>query len=381
MKLYDSKHLVEYIYSSYSQIELFSFYLGISTNAITWCLHKKSNKIRNPLRPSDDVPSLGFLFFKVKDSDTIKRLRMKDWGDSYFNFDIFDLVGHIINKNPRNSEEFISICDHIINTFNRDKLDFAQDERFYSTYAGNINGITVFVREFNKQDINYWSRFYISDFKQERIYAVETAFMNEKCIYNYRVNDPCYGYLDSVADDVQYWTLYFPKRKKKDKHPRFITNINYTIKDASFLRKTPYLIITKAKKEAALFRAFQNHPLYTIGVSLKDMFSICYMSESEVIAEDLAQVLLQEYDKVFINSDGDRQGVKCARAHMKYGFIPLIFSNGFLGTFNYKAKDLGDYNYRYGVANTFLLILEVLKILNIYDASSYISPDGERIRF
>jgi len=86
----------------------------------------------------------------------------------------------------------------------------------------------------------------------------------------------------------------------------------------------------------------------------------------------LANALRDQYT-VYTNPDGDRQGIICARYHLdKFGFVPLIFSKGFLRSFNYRAKDFGEYVVKYGKHNAFMLFLEVLTVLEIYDFTDVI---------
>lgn len=368
--LTSKKSLVSYIYTQFSQIALFSFYLKIRVDTIEYCLGNKKRKIRNPIRPSDDTPSLGFLFFKSKYGP---KLRMRDWGDSRYNFDIIDLVGYLINKDSSKTNDFLFICEHIIKTFDPASV-LAQDASSYSEYIPEVEGINVFTRDFTLKDISFWDRrgLNVSDLQAEGIYAVETAFSGETCIYNYKYSDPCYAYFDSVAGDIQYWELYFPNRNKKGKLPRHYTNINYHLKDLRFIRSTKYLLITKGKKEAALIRSLFKNPPIDVPVDLYNLISVIRFSSESVMLDESSAKALNERFEVYINTDGDRQGVVCARYHsVRYGFKPLLFSNGFLGSRNYKVKDLDEFCIKYGRINTFLLILEVLTILGIYDFTDY----------
>ena len=124
--------LKEFILLNYDQEQLFAKYMGLPIAEITECILDRAYKITNPLR-IDKNPSLGFYY------DSKNKLRCWDYAVSIYRFDIFDLVGYLINTDSNNATGFVKICNTIIRgtTFNVTKkeisviIDLIEDD-FYN---------------------------------------------------------------------------------------------------------------------------------------------------------------------------------------------------------------------------------------------------------
>ena len=369
MLLGNSLHLTKIIFDSYSQIDLFAHYLNIPSARIEYCLEHRSHSINNPLRV-DSNPSLSFAYFK---SNAGPKLRMRDWGDSSYNGDIFDLVGSILNLNPSKKMDFINICEHIITSRNTDMLISRDDSQYKEIVADKtIDKIEVVTRSFTNNDYTYWLRNGVIKemLEHHRVYCIDYAYLNGDCIYVHKSSDVCYGYLDFRYQDTDMWELYFPSRKhlkvktKGLRTARFITNDGNNLRSLYNMSGADVLLITKSKKDVmALDSLFYNHSnrFYNIYNSDKFIDIINFKSETVTLTSNEIEILTNNYEHIYLNPDFDKTGIALARKHLDlYGLKSLFFTNGKGGTFDFKAKDPSEFILKHGDSALVNIILGLI---------------------
>lgn len=306
----------DFILNNYSQVELFSKYMGINEGDILNCIHN-NKRVKNVLRNEENA-SLTFTFYDNK-------LRMHDYGANEYRGDIFDLVGLLIGQSSNNRQGFINICKYIISNGN-------------ITTIAKVNPIAKKDREiiikvtgknFNTSDFDFWMVGLHTTpdlLNKEGIYSLLSAivYSNNEELYNYhyKYDNPCYAYFFDSVNDKNLIKLYFPNRTKKE--VRYITNNKYNFEGINALYKSDYLVITKGYKERVILR---NYLPYNYCVTN-------FSSESVLLTRDQLAGLLTVYKKIFINVDYDTTGIvnafyHCYRAnlHNVKKVIPIFINN------------------------------------------------------
>ena len=310
----DNTSLKHFILNNYSQVELFSKYMGVVEGDILNCIHN-NKRVINPMR-MEETASLTFNYYQGK-------LRMHDYGSILYRGDIFDLVGIIINENSYNRNGFINICKHIINDSDTSNIGLTPTIK----YAKKEKTLIEFTyRNFTDFDTRFWLvgiHMDLSLLAKENVYAVENATiythkngMYTASYYNHSSKDPCYAYFFDVIEKENLIKLYFPLRDKT--RTRFITNSKYNFEGINRLYKTDYLVITKSYKDRLILRTY-----------LPSNYCVTnFTSEAIRLPEEQGLAFKTTYKAIFINTDMDSQGICNAYWHyFKYKFIPIFIEN------------------------------------------------------
>jgi len=348
--------LKSYILENLSQIEVFSKMLNLPESEIESCLN--GEYILNTIR-GEDNPSVRMKYVLDRTTGRTKIL-MTDFGDRRYSGDCFDLMGIILGVNPVDSKGFVQVCKAILNLQTYKKFLCEKDVKI--TPKGIID-ISFIPRPWYNEDEQWCSAFGLTSVSMQAIvncYPVETAYIGKPTpSYTYRATDPCYAYVIGKYRNNNLIKLYFPKRKKGGKYPRFITNNPFPFDDLSPFRNADILVLVKSLKDKAvlineLFSTMTFPKLFEGGVKL-DVRSVS--SETDNITEMQARVLQGMYRMIVTCFDFDRQGCHTAYLYRKqYGFIPMMLTNGkFNSAFNYGAKDLTEYRMKYGIKTLYLL--------------------------
>ena len=186
--------------------------------------------------------------------------------------------------------------------------------------------ISIKKKEWSKEDKLYWTSYNLNSSILAKFFvcSCEFAFIDNKIIYSYKKDDPCYSYYFGNNK----FKLYFPNRQEF----RFITNTNKDIiQGFHLLPKTgDTLIITKSYKDVMV--------LYSLGYN-----SISPQSENTKIDNKVIDDLNNRFKNIYSLYDFDYAGIKGANQLRKHNIKPLFLTNGRFKTINYKAKDISDY--------------------------------------
>lgn len=322
--------LKEFILANIDQISIFSKYFGISEEEIRYNINSKNDRIRNPLR-IDKHPSLSFRYYGDK-------LICRDFADGRFRGDVFEVVGYILNKNCKVSNDFNYICNDIILKCLKDiknNIEFNISEQEHINKKNLI--ISFDIRTPNKLDYNYWEQYGI---KKENIntklFVVDRYKLNDwQTPYRYSGSDPCYAY----NVNPNKYKLYFPYRNKHKM--KFITNNKCPIECLHQLVNTDYIVLIKGYKDKILCEQICKEK------GINNILFLPAASETIVLPEDIYNILISHSNskKIFTIFDTDAAGINAAQSlQSKYGIIPIYFTNTF------KSKDpsdmVKDYSYR-----------------------------------
>lgn len=348
-----NNHLTkDYVLSKVSQITIFNVYFDIPIKVINHCI-ETGELIRSPLR-EDSHPTCGFRY------DNRGKLKFRDfagyfWGDC---FDAVALVVSVIEKrqlNISNKKDFFAVLQHIAFTFKDIFYGTEKDEVLLNNIKGSISlirkqkpNIELVVRQWNKDDIRYWSQFNIPIQLLNIcfVYPIDQYYIDRKVNpepkYYYNTSDPCYAYwLGNDRHGNRNIKLYFPKRSKNT-GSRFICNCNI-LEGLPNINKTKsdIIIITKSTKDriSIIANLIRISSLY--GQNYKNNIHIVNIPHETYKLRDIEYNYLQS----LLNTDGiiaslmdnDRTGMCEARyLRNKYKIIPIMIPK------EYKAKDFAE---------------------------------------
>lgn len=358
--------LKSYILENLSQIEIFAKMLGVLESEIETCL--SGEPILNSIR-GERTPSVHMRYVQDKSTNRTK-IQMRDFGDRRYSGDCFDIMGIILGVDATDNKGFVQVCKAILNLQTYKKFLSESDVKI--TPKGIID-ISFIPRPWLYEDEKWCTAFGLTPNAMETIvkcYPVEIAYIGKATpSYNYRVNDPCYAYLIGRYRNTNLIKLYFPKRKRGGKYPRFITNNPFPFDDLTPFKKYDVLVLTKSLKDKAvlvneLFHTKAFIKIFNEGVTL-DVRSVS--SETDNITEVQARLLQGMYGMIVTCFDFDRQGCYTSALYRRqYGFIPMMLTNGkFNSTFNYGAKDITEYRTNFG-DNTLSLLEDAIYALTIH---------------
>lgn len=302
------KSLKDYILNDLNQISIFSKYFDITESDIQHSITFKI-KLSNPLR-NDPNPSLIFKSYTDK-------IVARDFGDPNYCGDVFEVVGYIIDKDCRDSKDFIDICKHIINngTVARIKVDKTDkiEEPTIIEYTD---------REFNNNDFRYFAQYclpkeiVIASYICIKSYSINGIQSN----YIYKPSDPCYAYINN-PNSIK---LYFPLRSKKQK--RFITNNRIPIELINTLTKKDFTVLIKAYKDKRMMD-------YVCSLlNINNINFIPVASESARLDISIITLLRNYTNKdIFTMFDIDRCGLESSIYYRdNYGFKNIFISNDYI---------------------------------------------------
>lgn len=370
-----SKLSKQNILNKISQVTIFSTYLNLSDKLVQYCIDT-GELICSPLR-YDEHPTCGFKY------DNRGKLKFKDFS-GFFWGDCFDLVAFIMSKmynttidvNDRN--DFIKILRHITFTFKDIFYGKEKDINLINDINNTIINIKndkpiieLVVREWNKNDENYWNQFGVSlqFLNINFIYPIEQYYINRKINpnpkYFYDIKDPCYGYnLGRDKNGVYNIKIYFPKRHKGE--TRFITNCNH-LEGIYNLNRNNYdiIVLTKSTKDRVSLGSaiYRNVSLY--GGTIKSLIGCIN------IPHETYKLRQNEYDwlKSKLNNNGiivslmdnDNTGKKEAIwLHNNYNIKPILIPK------EYNSKDFSELVSKNTLDKVNDLLLQTIKYIN-YD--------------
>ena len=364
MNILTKTSLTNEIFSNLNQVAVFSKYTGIPEYEITKCLNNKNKKTNNILR-IDNSASLGFMWALDKRTGEHK-IKMYDFADSYWRGDIIDIVGKLLQLNPCNNMEFVKICEHIITNSNSETSLFHNTNVKAFKPNRDITQFGVEIRPFTNKDLEYWKRRGLdkTDLEKGLVFAINSYWVlpNDTLSYHYSPKDVCYGYLLDNIKGVSIWKFYFIHRGRDgDNRSRFITNNQYPLESFNELVPADILFITKSRGDKLITRKlFTQGFLFSTGERTITVTN--FTSESVRLTKTISNWIYSNYKIVFINTDFDREGIRCAQYHKKeYDMIPLFLTNGKYGTMDYGAKDIKDYIYKFGEHKSIDLINSVIE--------------------
>lgn len=320
----------DYILDNIDQTFIYSYYLQVPQEDIQYNIFHPNEKVRNPLR-NDQHPSLSFKYYGNK-------LICKDFGDSRFRGDVFEIAGYILNKNCRNSEDFIYICNDIMLNCNRNlqhNLNVVNCEQ--ELINKESLQIDIDTRHPNKIDYTYWELFGIrKENLNKKVFVCDRYRLNGwQTPYRYSGTDPCYAYLVNP----NRYKLYFPYRNKHAR--KFITNNRSPIECLHEIKYIDYICLIKGYKDKILLEQMCEDK------GINNILFLPAASETVVLPQDIYDIL-KRYSlsgKIFTMFDTDAVGIKSAKQlQEQFGTIPIYFTS------NYKSKDpsdmVKDYSYK-----------------------------------
>lgn len=340
-----------YILSKISQELIFSTYFNIPIETVQHCI-KTNELIVSPIR-DDNHPTCGFRY------DPSGRLRFRDFA-GYFWGDCFDAVALVISKaygrefNVNKKQDFVHILKHISLTFKDIINNETKDPNIITKIEDGISKlkkdkpiIDLVVREWNKDDVAYWTKFGISikDLNINFVYPVDQFYINRKQNpepkYYYDEKDPCYAYyLGKGNDNINNYKLYFPKRTK-DSHSRFICNCNHLEGILNLTeRDYTHIVITKSTKDRiALGSALRYYTSLYRGSNIK--IGVINIPHETYRLREIELNWLKDklrFDGEIVTfMDNDRTGMmEAIYFNKEYGFKPILIPK------EYGAKDFAE---------------------------------------
>lgn len=326
----------EYILDHVSELQILSEFLGVAASEIEYCL-ERGHLIKSPLRP-DASPTCGFYI------GSGNRIRFNDFA-GHFQGDCFDVVGYIYHLNPSVKQEFGKIKDIIAKYFGLHyytKFSKVQIKKFKKELKKRPpTKIDVRVRAWVKDDVRYFTSQGISikALNHYEVKPVTLAWVNGRLIYQYTSKDPCYVYYHGVLKGYSQFKLHFPAREKN----RFITNTQRLFGLNKIKKAKAGVLIKSAKDTVAAF----NLGFEAVGLP----------NETRVISSDEFNVVSSYWDDIYCMTDFDYTGIRLAIKLRKFfGIKPLFLTNGRYNTLNFEAKDITDYNQKFGIGQTRKLV-------------------------
>ena len=326
------------------QARIFSLYLDISVEDINNATMHSSNKVINNHR-GERSPSMGFRYYGSK-------LICRDFGDIRYSGDVFELVGYILNKRSSEPNDFIDICNHILQTYhsNCNKV-INKDYEIIDRHNGIITTIETEDRPLQKRDFDNYSKFgilrstveqYVVPVRRYIINGVPTGYKNS-------YSDPCYKY----TSNHKFLKLYFPNRHKSSKYPRFITNNPLQIEDLTDIQNSIDLLLVKSIKDKMLIKQM----LSQFKIESDDIQILTASSEFCKLDHRIVDMFKTKITgSIYSMFDADNAGLtamKCLQE--EYDYKPILFSTD--------AKDPTDYARAFGYNNTLEQFKNILDII------------------
>lgn len=292
------------------------------------------------IRAKDNNPTFGFKY------SSNGKLRCRDFGASGFWGDCFDVVARYLKIDSKDGKSFYFILHTIAKDFkihkyvdNKELVKYDKITNEFFKAKKRVKPKLVFkivFRAINYHDKSYWSKFNISPklLTIGKVYFAQEIFISYnrtdfKKVYTYNPKDPSYCYYGGKDNNgISNWKIYYPLRKKSE--GKFHSNSSF-LQGEHLLQPARVCVITKSYKDVLAFKS--------IGLQ-----SCAPSAESILINKNQYFKLSSYYDFLVSCMDYDRAGMRMAQLMRKtYGITPIMFTNGYYNTFNYKAKDLSEY--------------------------------------
>lgn len=298
----------------YNQIEILSFYTGLSTDTIYKAI-LNNTAIKSPFR-QDANPSVKIIVTNTKYG---KKLFFKDLANSYYDKDLFDIVGFYIKKSTKNKKEFVEIIDELYSRFiiktNNIFIDNVLDS-INVKHKSLIDCDTIDdkskvefdfkLRDANKDDFEYWNQYNLPlDYVASQNYMFVDSFkyiIDGEILetgYKYHFRNPCYAYYSGTTNGIDEFKLNFPFAGK-DK--RFRTNIKTVIECLYDIQEANNLIIVKSRKDA-IYLKYYIHKQNIKGTSVVNV-----RSENVKFTEEYIRLVKNISNNRTVFFDGDTVG-------------------------------------------------------------------------
>lgn len=324
------------LFSEYSEVQIFEFYLGRSV--------EYGVPMLSPFR-AEKKPSCNF--FMNREGKTLfidfgenKSLSAVDFVMRMFHLDYGGAVNKIYSDLRKSN----------IQSYAPKQAKVVEAQREYTTNRL----MYVEARNWSDKDLEYWGEFGIDKSTLDKFEIIPARFVwvDDKMIYRESTNDPCYAYR---LGDLEY-KLYFPNRGKssEDIRARFICNCPGRVQGYDQLPESgDFLIITKSMKDVMLFWIF--------GIN-----AVAPQAESYIIPKAFVVEMLLRFEKVICLFDFDYAGVVGAnRLKRAHNIQPIFLTNGRFKSSVYGAKDFSDFYKLSGKKAATALVDYTKSILNL----------------
>ena len=306
---------LEELLTKVTEYDIYASYLG----------HFKVGMIYNSPFRKDKNPSFGCYY-----SRKTRELLFKDHGSGECG-NVIKFVSLITGYTNYND-----ILMEIVN-----KLKITNNTKRITTTVPELKETVIGVvkQPFTKVDLEYWSRFCISEptLKIFEVSSIKYYLSNGVVKGIYNEFNPMFAY--------RVYNKYKIYRPLGNKHVKWRSNL--TEVDIQGYKQLPangdVLIITKALKDVMC--------LYEMGIA-----AIAPQSESSFIPDNALQDVLKRFKRVYINFDRDAPGVRYLRKiSLKTGLPTILVHKKF------KSKDLSDAIASNGIEQVKEWLLNVLK--------------------
>ena len=290
---------------------------------------------RSPIR-DDDNPTAKYAY-RADGKLVLRDFNGHFWGDC------FDLVQKMeYCSNFQATLERIALDFGIIRndgTFNENKVHVPRNTPKVILQPTQKQ-IRVKRRPWKEVDKVYWSderKFTKAELVEAKIAPVDVVWLNDYAIYSFAESgekDPAYVY--QFGEGYNY-KIYFPKRVKK---MRFLCNTDIVQNYEFMPEHVPILILTKSYKDCRqIIKHYDTHGTWAIAAQAESH----YFTESQLFEyRERCDYLVSLYDF-------DYAGIRMANWLKNYHqVLPLFFTNGRFGSYNYGFKDFDEGVIKYG---------------------------------
>jgi len=309
----------DYILSRVTPEEVFTFY-GFAP--------KEGKKYRSPFR-KDSVPSLSFHLHSDGE------LCIKDFGNGYYG-DFVSFVSKLYNITYGKAVQKIAHDMNLAQLPASEATKVTGKEAFRRPSSGAVFGVVP--RAFSESEYSYWRQFGIgvAQLKKFRIFVIDKLWINNRCYYTYKQNDPAFAYKFENSE----YKIYFPLRDDN----RFLGNFKGLQGHSLLPEQGDFLCITKSYKDVMLFDR--------LGVP-----SVAPSAEMNYIPDEIIEDYKKRFGFVCSLYDFDYAGIVGANRLKKRHHIPAyFFTTGRFGTIPFKQKDLSDFYKHNGPERTEFII-------------------------
>ena len=328
------------ILSLLSEEDIFQYYIG-----------SLPTLIKSPLR-NDNIPSFGLFLSKKYNRIMYKDLATGDVGDCFIF--VKKLFGY-----SRITDSFNKIAFD----FNLDQFKFVGDIKNNDVKAlkniANAKKITsketitirVKVREWNKEDYNYWKIKYdinLKLLKNSMVFPISHYFINN---YLVKVKGLAYAFVEN-KDGIQTYKIYQPFEETK-----WINNNNYSVWELweQLPKEGENLIISSSRKDSIVIKSmFENKFITSCSLQGENF------RPKRIVMEELSKrfknkFILYDNDKYKEKNWGKIAASKICKEYSDLGFkqieIPDI----------YEEKDISDFKEIHKKEKSKNLILSLIK--------------------
>lgn len=330
----------EKILSEVGQEEIFEHYLGIP---VTY-----RNHFRSPIR-KDENPTCSFTWKNGK-------LLFRDWSELKAK-DCFNIVEELYNVDFYTALEIVAKDFGLTNSDPRkglEKKDTYSVENFKRQKNNEKSIIEVKRQSLTKDNIDYLNSYHLTKkiINYYNVYSPRNVWLNGRLFYTYTKDKPALAYYFGIDEQGrQKWKIYFYRSKDSW---RFIGNTNRINGWVQIPESGKYLIITKSLKDVMCLARFK-------------IPAIAMQSETQVPYDYIIDNLKNRFENIYTLMDFDYTGIRIACTIRRlYDINPLFFTDGTLGSPNFKYKDFSDYLQGKGVNKTKNLIKKTIPILDNY---------------